>query len=153
MTTRPYSKHGLTPIRKRVMVDGLDAIDRRSGPARALLEWRRDLVADLGGEAAVTAQQRALVEVITRTKLYVDHLDAYLMQQRSLINRKKKAVLPVLLQRQALADSLAKHLSLLGLERRTKPIQSLGDYVASRYSNDGAHTSRESVTEREEDSS
>jgi hypothetical protein len=48
------------------------------------------LVADLGGEAAVTAQQRALVEVITRTKLYVDHLDAYLMQQRSLVHKRKK---------------------------------------------------------------
>jgi hypothetical protein len=93
------------------------------------------------------------VEVITRTKLYVDHLDAYLMQQRSLVHKRKKTALPVLLQRQVLADSLAKHLSLLGLERRTKPIQTLGDYVASRYSNDGAHTSRESVTEREEDSS
>jgi hypothetical protein len=46
---------------------------------------------------AVTAQQRALVEVITRTKLYVDHLDAFLMQQRSLINKRKKTALPVLL--------------------------------------------------------
>ena len=82
------------------MVDGLDAVDKRSGPARLLLEWRRDLVADLGGEAAVTAQQRALVEVATRTKLYVDHLDAFLMQQRSLINKTRKTGLPVLLQRQ-----------------------------------------------------
>jgi hypothetical protein len=106
MANRPYSKHGLTPIRKRLMVAGLDAIDKRSGPARLLLDWRRNLVADLGGEAAVTAQQRALVEVATRTKLYVDHLDAYLMQQRSLINKQKKTVLPVLhdLRRTAVRD-------------------------------------------------
>jgi hypothetical protein len=82
---------------------------------------------------AVTAQQRALVEVITRTKLYVDHLDAFLMQQRSLINKRKKTALPVLLQRQALADSLAKHLSLLGLERRHKPVPSLDEYLAQTY--------------------
>jgi hypothetical protein len=115
------------------MVDGLDAIDRRSGPARLLLEWRRDLVADLGGEDPITAQQRALVEVITRTRLYVDHLDAYLMQQRSLINRKTKTALPVLLQRQALADSLARHMSLVGLERRTKPVPSLDEYLSQHY--------------------
>ena len=78
---------------------------------------------------AITAQQRALVEVATRTKPYVDHLHAYLMQQRSLINKTKKAVLPVLLQRQALADSLAKHLSLLGLERRPRPVPSLEQYL------------------------
>ena len=93
------------------MVDGLDAVDKRSGPARLLLEWRRDLVADLGGEAAVTAQQRALVEVATRTKLYVDHLDAFLMQQRSLINKTRKTGLPVLLQRQQLAGSLRNKFS------------------------------------------
>ena len=133
MAPRPYSKHGLNPIRRRVMVDGLEAVDKRSAPARALWSWRRDLVADLGGEAAVTAQQRALVEVATRTKLYVDHLDAYLMQQRSLINRKKKTVLPVLLQRQALADSLAKYMNMLGLERRSKPVPTLDEYLASSY--------------------
>jgi hypothetical protein len=111
------------------MVSGLDALDQRSSGARALLDWKRDLIADLGGEGAVTAQQRALVEITTRTKLYIDHLDAWLIQQKSLINLKKRTVLPVLLQRQALADSLARHLQALGLERRARPVQSLRDYV------------------------
>jgi hypothetical protein len=132
-TPRPYSKHGLNPIRRRVTVEGLEAIDQRTGAARALLEWRRDLVADLGGEGAVTTQQRALVEVAARTKLYVDHLDAFLMQQRSLVNKTRKTALPVLLQRQALADSLVKHLNMLGLERRSKPVPSLDEYLASSY--------------------
>jgi hypothetical protein len=115
------------------MVEGLTAVDKRSAPARALWSWRRDLVRDLGGEAAVTAQQRALVEVVTRTKLYVDHLDAFLMQQRSLINKTRKTMLPVLLQRQALADSLAKYMNMLGLERRARPVPSLDEYLAASY--------------------
>jgi hypothetical protein len=115
------------------MVEGLVAVDKRGASARLLLEWRRDLVADLGGESAVTAQQLALVEVTTRTKLYIDHLDAFLMAQRSLVNKKKKTALPVLLQRQALADSLAKHLSLLGLERRARPVPSLDEYLSATY--------------------
>ena len=115
------------------MVRGLEAIDKRSSAARALFDWRRDLVADLGGEQAVTAQQRALVEIITRTMLYLNHLDAFLMQQKRLVDRKKKTVLPVLLQRQQLADSLSRHLVALGLERRAKPVQSLHEYVAQRY--------------------
>jgi hypothetical protein len=77
------------------------------------------------------------VEVITRTKLYVDHLDAFLMQERSLINKTRKTALPVLLQRQALADSLAKHLNMLGLERRSKPVPSLDEYLASSYAATG----------------
>ena len=106
-------------------------------------------MADLGREAAVTAQQRALVEVVTRTKLYVDHLDAYLMQQRSLINKKKTA-LPVLLQRQALADGLAKHLSLLGLERHSRPVPSLDEYLSSAYGSRGEGEASEDTTAGED---
>jgi hypothetical protein len=115
------------------MVAGLEVVDKRSAAARALGQWRRDLVADLGGEDVITTQQRALVEVAARTWLYVNHLDAFLLLQRSLVNRHKKTVLPVLLQRQQLADSLAKHLSLLGLERRSRPAQSLDEYLAASY--------------------
>jgi hypothetical protein len=129
------------------MVEGLVAVDKRGASARLLVEWRRDLVADLGGEAAVTAQQRALVEVVTRTKLYVDHLDAYLMQQRSLINRKNKTVLPVLLQRQALADSLARYTTTLGLERRARPVPSLDEYLAQTYAPQAAREDNEAASE------
>ena len=76
----------------------------------ALLECRRALVDDLGGPAGLSAQQ-ALVEVTTRALLYVDHLDAFLMQQKSLVNAKKKTALPVLLQRKQLADSLRNKFS------------------------------------------
>jgi len=54
--------------------------------------------------------------------LYVDHCDAFLMEQPSLILKRRKTVLPILLQRQQLADSLARTLSLLGLERIPLPI-------------------------------
>jgi len=132
---RPYARTGFHALRARVKVAGLSAIDRRTSGARSLLDWRRDLIADLGGEERVTAQQRALVEVATRTKLYVDHLDAWLMGQRSLVNVKKKSVHPVLVQRQALADSLARQLQALGLERRRRSAPSLTDYLQERYRN------------------
>lgn len=86
----------------------------------------------LGGEAAVSAQQVALVEIATRTKLYIDHLDAFLMEQHSLVNAKRKAVLPALRERQSLADSLARILGQLGLERRQAPPKSLEQYLAER---------------------
>ena len=129
---RPYSRHGLNALMVRVKVRGLAAIDGRTVAARALLDWRSDLVADLGGEAAVSAQQRALVEVVTRTRLYIDHLDAFLLEQRSLVNAKRKAVLPVLRERQTLADSLARLLSLLGLERRQAPAKTLEESLTER---------------------
>jgi hypothetical protein len=127
----PRRRHGLRALRAAVKVAGLAAIDARTSAAKALLAWRQELIADLGGEDTVSAQQVALVEVATRTKLYVDHLDAFLMSQHSLVNARRKAVLPVLMERQQLADSLTRILTTLGLERRKQPGPTLDDWVAS----------------------
>lgn len=91
---RTYSRHGLHPLRRRVMVEGLVSLDRRSVAARALLDWRAELIAALGGEQTVTPQQTALIELATRTRLYVDHLDVFLMAQRSLVNVKREDYAP-----------------------------------------------------------
>lgn len=150
---RPYSRHGLRALKARVKVRGLDAIDRRTVAARALLDWRKDLLQDLGGEAAVSAAQLALVEAATRTRLYVDHLDAYLLEQRSLVNAKRRAVLPVVKERQALVDSLARLLHQLGLERRARPAPSLAEYLASRYGGgDGQEPTQEAEAQASLDS-
>jgi hypothetical protein len=115
---RSYSRHGLNALKARVKVRGLQAIDRRSAAARALMRWRNDLVRDLGGEHQISAQQRALVDLASRSKLYLDSVDAFLMTQPSLVNARRRSVIPVLRERQALADSLARVLQALGLERR-----------------------------------
>ena len=83
---RPYSRHGLNALKARVMVKGLHAIDKRTAAAQALIAWRSELLTDLGGEEIVSAQQLALVEMATRTRLYVDSLDAWLiLTMRALI--------------------------------------------------------------------
>ena len=88
---------------------GLASIDKRTVAARALLGWQATLVHDLGGPTAVTAAQLALVELAVRTKLYVDHVDAFLLEQPSLILRRhrlKGRLLPLVLERQRLADGI-----------------------------------------------
>lgn len=129
---RAYSRHGLNAVKARVKVRGLAAIDLRTSAGRALVEWKRELIADLGGDDAVSAQRLALVDVIVRTKLYVDSLDAWLMEQPSLVLARKRAVLPVLRERQQLADSLARMLGQLGLDRRAKPGPSLREYIEAK---------------------
>jgi len=130
---RPYSRHGLNVVKAKVKVRGLAAIDMRTAAAQALVAWRAEMLADLGGEQLVSAQQRALVEMAVRTRLYVEHLDFFLCEQESLINKKKKAVLPVLRERQQLVDSLARIMGQLGLERKQKPALSLPEYLVEQY--------------------
>jgi hypothetical protein len=50
----------------------------------------------------------------------LDSIDAWLLTQPTLVNVRKRTLIPVVLQRQTLADGLARYLSQLGLERRHK---------------------------------
>jgi len=92
---RPYSRHGLNALKARVKVRGLQAIDRRSAAARALLAWRRELVEDLGGAGAISAQERAVVDLAAQTKLILDSADAWLLGQLTLVNARRRSLLPV----------------------------------------------------------
>ena len=50
----------------------------------------------------------------------LDTIDNWILSQPSLVNKSKKMLLPVVVQRQQLADGLARYLKDLGLHRRAK---------------------------------
>ncbi len=112
-----YSRHGLNSVKTRVQLRGLAAIDMRTVAAREMLAFRDELIAALGGDTEVSPQQRKLVDLAARASLYLDHLDAWLAGQQTLVNRRSRSVLPVLLQRQSIAEHLARLLDRLGLDR------------------------------------
>lgn len=120
---RSYSRHGLNALMGRVKVAGFKAIDGRSVAGRALMAWRSDLMADLGGPEAVSTQEAGLIDAATTTKLLLDHADSWLLGGPGrLINARRRSLYPILLQRQSLADALLRHLTALGLKRRAAPI-------------------------------
>ena len=73
-----------------------------------------------------------LVEEAVKTKLILDSVDACLLTQPTLINKRTRSVLPVVRDRQALVSMLRGLLSDLGLKRRGKGMPSLGEYLATR---------------------
>jgi hypothetical protein len=119
----------------RISLRGYKAIDRRTVAAREMLAFRDELVSALGGEAELSPQRRKLVDLAARASLYLDHLDAWLGGQRSLI--RQRAVLPALVQRRGLADHLARLLDKLGLDRAPRKVRTLDEYVRERYAVSG----------------
>lgn len=103
----------------------------------ALEAWRANLAANLGGEEAVSSQERAVVELAVKTYLLLESVDRWLLQQPSLVNKSRRQLFPVVLQRQQLADALARYMTQLGFKRRTRPGPSLQEYVAQRYGGTG----------------
>jgi hypothetical protein len=67
-----------------------------------------------------------------KSKLLLDSIDAWLLVQPSLINKRTRTLLPVVRERQALADALARYLGQLGLHRRTPAAPSLTEYLAQQ---------------------
>jgi hypothetical protein len=130
---RTYSKHGLYSLKRAICGLDMGKLDRRYKVFRVLAEWRSGLIRDLGGAENLSTQQVAIVDLAARSKLLLDSVDAWLLAQPSLINARKKAVLPVLRERQQLLDSLARILGQLGLERRAKPVPALAEYMEAKY--------------------
>ena len=100
---------------------------------KALAHWRAELVNDLGGPEVISKQQGVVIDLALRTHLLLQSIDHWLLQQKSLINLRRKSLLPVVRERQQLADSLARYMTTLGLERKVKPIPALLEYVRDKY--------------------
>jgi hypothetical protein len=125
-------RHGLASLKRAVSARGIAGLDARTTPVRAVNEWRDSIVADLGGQEAVSSQKATLIDAAARTVLYLNHIDCFLMQQPGLVNKRRKSVIPVLMERQKLVDSLAKLLTQIGLHRVPKAIPDLQAYLKQR---------------------
>ena len=130
---RPYAKSGIYRLKRAVATLGKRALPSRSTAlGRALHEWRAALIADLGGEAAVSTQQLALVDLAVRTKLLVDSVDAYVLAMPSPVNRQRRCLHPVVRERASLVNQLQSLLRDLGLERRARDVPDLAAYLAAK---------------------
>jgi hypothetical protein len=121
--------HGLHALMGRVKAHGIQALDGRSMAVRAAKAWRTALLNDLGGESNVSTQRLAIVDLAARTKLCLDMIDAWLMSQDSLVNKRRKALIPAVKERQVLADSLARLLGQIGLQRQARPVAAIPQHV------------------------
>jgi hypothetical protein len=110
------SRPGLKALMGHVNARGMQAIDRRSVAYRAMKEWQAEMLAALGADV-ISPQRRTLLDLAARTKLFLDHADAYLLALPTLINRRRKVFIALVEQRQRLADSLVRQLQVLGLDR------------------------------------
>jgi hypothetical protein len=129
--SRNAEKHGFHTFKRTVLKLGKRAIDGRSGVAKALKRWRRDLADDLGGTDNISTAQLEIINLAAKQKFLLDSIDAWLLLQDSLIHgsrRKAPALIPVVKERQAVANALADYLTTLGLERRHK-VQTVTDVL------------------------
>ena len=129
--------HGLYRAKRALNELGLRGLDGRTTVAKELNLWRAEIAEDLGGMDMLSTAQLALLELAVKQKLLLDSIDAWILQQPSMVNKRKRALFPIVRERQVLADGLERYLSKLGLERVARPITSALDLVHAK-TGDGA---------------
>jgi hypothetical protein len=142
---RAYAQSGINTARRAFRWRGLDAIDKRSSGAQAILRWRRELIRDLGGEENLSAMQLSIVELAARAAVLLEMADSWILQYGSVVNKRNRCLLPIVRERMQLSDGLARYLQALGLERRKPPAIDLDTYLATRVKPDSPKESKRSI--------
>jgi hypothetical protein len=65
--------------------------------------------------------------------LYLRVVDTWILEQRSIVIRRRRSLLPVVRERQQLVDSFARILGQLGLERHSRRVPTLQEYLSKQY--------------------
>jgi hypothetical protein len=126
------TRDGETILRHAVDTLGSRLLDPESPVGRALAAWRRELIEDLGGPETISTQQAALVDVAVRSKLLLDSIDTWLLNRRSIVDRKTRDVFPAARSRNAFANTLRNVLKDLGMSRRKRELPTLSEYMKQR---------------------
>ena len=137
--SRPYQQHGLHTLSKmlpnvlsRVENEQIASADLHPLEATAR-EWREAVIADCGGREILTTAKLSLIHAALGSWILLSSVDAYVMQLvagNGVVHRKDRKAWPIVEQRARLADSLAKQLQLIGLDKPQPRLLSLEEAIA-----------------------
>jgi len=138
---------GLRAAKSRLFLRGLAVIDKRTAAARVYITTRQALLEHLGGPEATSETQAQLVELLARGLLYIGHIDGILLERRTLLNKKKTKLLPLVSERMRMAEGLTRQLQALGLERPTNTLDLARALKSSKWPSAAASASRGSTSQ------
>src|SRR5262249_46170882 len=123
---RAYHQSGLhlarrtTPQLRARIADETISDEQLTPLERAVRDWRREVLNNLGGADVVSAAQRALIDAAVGSVILLQTVDAYLFDlamRSSVVDRRHRRVWQVVADRTRLAEGLTRQLLALGLER------------------------------------
>ena len=119
-------KHGIYQLKRALTEVGFGGIDRRTSAGREFAARRESIYADAGGHDSLSQIRLDLIERYMRLCVVLDSLDNWLFQQPSLINKRKRCLLPIVRERAQLEDSALRLAQAIGLERKPQKIDIVG---------------------------
>lgn len=131
---KPNRKPGAPKANKNAMTHGLysrDAgrIDLRKREDRAVFETLQAIERDLGD---LSAQQALILAGIGRQLRDLHRVEAYLAGLKSIVNKRRRSLLPVVIEKHRMLESIRRDLEALGLERVKREPMKLQEYLAAK---------------------
>jgi len=68
-------------MRRHPVLLSIAQINHRSHIGLALRAWKRAIASELGGPDNLTTAQKTILETASRTKVFLDHIDTWLLMQ------------------------------------------------------------------------
>ena len=125
-------KHGHHARKLKLTDVRLVDISQQNGPGRLVAAKAEAIFADRGGRANLSELQQDLVNRYLVTELLIQSIDFWLLEQKSIINKRKKTAIPILAERNRLTETSLKLAQAIGLERKEPPAPSLAEFLAQR---------------------
>src|SRR5690242_16926194 len=101
---RPYQRSGLYAVQNTLKAIGNQDhwIDSLGEIGLELKAFQSAIIQDMGGDENISAMERSIIDLATKTFLMLQTVDRFLLEQPSLVNKSKRQLFPVVLQRQTL---------------------------------------------------
>src|SRR5207249_8500855 len=119
------AKHRHYLIKAALKDVDLRRIDRRTALGAEMARRREQIIADAGVQENLTELKADLIEKYLRTVILIENVDSYLFQQRSLVRKRTRSLLPVVQQRTQLVESALRLAQAIGLGRIKRPASDL----------------------------
>lgn len=132
---RPYRRSGVYGLQRRLQAGGLEALNGELSPlAREAEEWVARVAQDLGGDAALSEQQRTLLRAAAGTRLLLAYADQWIAEAPHLriLDKRHRKLTQLVRDRTTLSAHLVGVLKDLGLERRARPLPTLAEHLAQK---------------------
>lgn len=121
--------HGAWTLKRAL---DLGKLDGRSEAGQAIKRLRMQLEADLGGADTLSTQERLLVDRIVKKALIIEALESYSLSRKSIFKRNGELIGALGRHYLSYTEALRRDLLAVGLQRRTRDVPSLTDYLSAR---------------------
>jgi hypothetical protein len=120
-------------LEEHVHCHGEAWIDALGDLGRPLQQWVDGVIDSFGGETRITPQKKSAIILAAKSLLICEAVDRYLFSLPSIINRSRREVFSIVLQRKELVNAFGRQLADIGMNKLEAESDSLMENLREKY--------------------